>query len=154
MSKNALKTGPRGVALIKRWEGCHRVQNDGTVAAYLCPANVWTIGYGTTEGVRPGLVITQAQAERLLQRDLTKFEDAVNELVRVPLTQNQFDALVSFTYNVGATAFANSTLLRKLNAGDKTGAAGQFQRWNKAGGRVLTGLVRRRADEANLFLSK
>lgn len=153
MTVNNYKTGPKGLALIKRWEGCHKVLRDGRITSYLCPAGVWTIGYGTTEGVQPGQIITQAQAERLLQRDLAKFEAVVNDAVTVPITQNQFDALVSFTYNCGAKAFRDSTLLKRVNERRSTEAAAQFQRWNKAGGKVLAGLVARRADEANLFLS-
>ncbi len=147
MTVNSYKTGIPGRNLIMKFEGCE-------LRAYLCPAQVWTIGYGTTEGVRPGQTITQAQAELLLARDLKRFEDAVNELVKVPISQNQFDALVSFAYNCGVAALAGSTLLRKVNERRFTEAAAQFQRWNKGGGKVLTGLVRRRDAEAKLFLTR
>lgn len=134
-----------GLALIKRWEGL-RLQ------AYLCPAGVWTIGYGHTgPDVTPGLVITEAYAEALLRQDLRTFEDGVSRLVTAPLTDNQFSALVSLAFNIGLGAFARSTLLRKLNAGDYAGAQAQFHVWNKAGGKVLPGLVNRRAGEAALF---
>lgn len=139
------KTGPRGLALIKSFEGL-RLQ------AYTCPAGVLTIGYGSTgPHVRPGMRITEQQADALLLSDLSRFEAAVTGAVRVPLTQAQFDALVSFTFNVGVAALRSSTLLRKLNAGDYAGAAAEFARWNKAGGKVLAGLTRRRAAERALF---
>lgn len=142
------QTSPKGIELIKAHEGCR-------LHAYLCPAKVWTIGYGHTGDVTPGLVITQPQADALLKRDLReRFEPYVNELVRVPINQNMFDALVSLTFNIGVNAFRKSTLLRLLNERRYTEAAAQFQRWNKGGGRVLTGLVRRRAEEANLFLAR
>ncbi len=96
--------------------------------------------------------ITEPQALELLAKTLGKYEKAVNDYVKVPLTQNEFDALVSFTYNLGAGNLLSSTLLKKLNAGDKAGAANQFDVWNKAGGKVLQGLVTRRAAEKDLFL--
>ena len=123
--------------------------------AYLCPAGVWTIGYGHTgPDVWPGLVITEKWAEQLLEEDLKRFEAYVSGYVRVDLTQDQFDALVSFTYNVGAEAFKNSTLLRKLNAGDYEGASKEFTRWNKSKGKVLPGLVKRREKERKLFVGE
>lgn len=113
----------------------------------------WTIGYGHTGAdVYEGLTITLAQAETLLERDLRTSEGYVNSLVKVGLTQNQFDALVSFVYNVGGGAFKDSTLLRLLNAGDYTGAADQLLRWNKAQGKVMAGLIKRRQKERELFL--
>ena len=136
-----------GINLIKKWEGL-RLQ------AYLCPANVWTIGYGSTKGVKKGDVVTVKEAEELLRRDLQRFIATVNESVKVPLTQNQFDALVSFTFNVGQGAFKNSTLLRILNQGDYAGVPAQLARWNKGGGKVLPGLTARRKDEANLWVTK
>lgn len=136
----------RDVSLIKEFEGLY-------LEAYLCPAKKWTIGYGHTKTVKPGMKITEAGADALLRHDLAWCEDAVNDNVKVPLTQNQYDALVSFIFNVGAGAFKRSTLLRKLNAGDYAGAANEFPRWNKGGGRVLRGLVRRREAERKLFLS-
>lgn len=133
-----------GLDLIKQFEGLY-------LKAYRCPAGVPTIGYGHTAGVAMGQTITQQQADDYLRRDVRQFERAVERLVKVPLTQGQFDALVSFAFNLGEGALAQSTLLRLLNAGDYAGAAAQFDRWNKAGGRVLPGLVRRRAAERALF---
>lgn len=133
-----------GLDLIKQFEGLY-------LKAYRCPAGVPTIGYGHTAGVAMGQTITQQQADDYLRRDVRQFERAVSRLVRVPLTQGQFDALVSFAFNLGEGALAQSTLLRLLNAGDYAGAAAQFDRWNKAAGRVLPGLVRRRAAERALF---
>ena len=133
-----------GLDLIKQFEGLY-------LKAYRCPAGVPTIGYGHTAGVAMGQTITQQQADDYLRRDVRQFERAVARLVTVPLTQGQFDALVSFAFNLGEGALAQSTLLRLLNAGDYAGAAAQFDRWNKAGGRVLPGLVRRRAAERALF---
>jgi lysozyme len=143
------KTNAEALELMKRHEGFR-------TNAYLCPAAVWTIGYGTTRmggrAVRPGDVVTEAQAMALFQADLTVFERAVDRLVQVPLTSNQFSALVSFVYNVGVGAFTNSTLLRVLNARNYAEAAEQFLRWTRGGGRVLPGLVRRRQEERALFL--
>lgn len=133
-----------GLDLIKQFEGLY-------LKAYRCPAGVPTIGYGHTAGVAMGQTITQQQADDYLRRDVRQFERAVARQVSVPLTQGQLDALVSFAFNLGEGALAQSTLLRLLNAGDYAGAAAQFERWNKAGGRVLPGLVRRRAAERALF---
>lgn len=119
--------------------------------AYLCPAGVWTIGFGTTEHVKPGDTVTEKEGEALLFCDLLEASDAVNDLVEVPITQNQHDALTSFVYNLGREAFRNSTLLRLLNAGNYAGAAAQFPRWNKAGGKVIAGLSRRRESERKMF---
>ena len=135
----------KGIDLIKRFEGCR-------LKAYRCPAGVWTIGYGHTNNVRPDDIITQNDAEELLKRDLKVHEDNVKRVVKIALTQNQFDALVSFEYNVGYGAFANSTLLKLLNAGNYNGASKQFERWVYAGDRVLEGLVKRRKEEKGLFL--
>lgn len=121
--------------------------------AYLCPAGVWTIGYGFTKGVKKGDAITKGQADARLAHELDDFADGVKKLVKVPLKQCQFDALVSFVFNVGVGALRDSTLLKLLNAGNYAGAADQFTRWNKAGGKVLPGLVTRRAAEKEMFLS-
>lgn len=144
------KTATKGIELIKEFEGCR-------LTAYKCPAGVWTIGYGhtgTVDGklIGNGMTITAAKATELLKKDLAEFEAAVNGCVTVPITQNMFDALVSFSFNVGAGALRRSTLLRKLNAKDYDGAAAEFPLWNKAGGKVLNGLVRRRERERQLFL--
>jgi lysozyme len=141
-----MKIGTKGLELIKRFEGCR-------TEAYLCPANVWTIGYGHTKTAKPGLRITLSQAEALLKQDLIGFEKYVNNAVKVPLNQNQYDALVSFTFNVGTGAFFKSSLLRKLNIGDYSGAANEFPRWVYGGGKKLLGLERRRRAERDLFLS-
>ncbi len=140
-----MKTSQKGIDLIKRFEGCR-------LNAYKCPANVWTIGYGHTYGVKEGQTITQKQAEDLLKDDLKSFEAAVNNYVKVPLTQGQFDALVSFSFNVGNEALRTSTLLRLLNQGKYEEAAEQFSRWVYASGKKLDGLVRRRKAEKELFL--
>ncbi|WP_167027830.1 lysozyme [Luteibacter sp. SG786] len=111
----------------------------------------WTIGYGSTSGVKEGDVITLDQAEARLDRDLMNAAAVVNQKVTVPLTQNQFDALVDFVFNLGGKNFSSSTLLRKINAGDYEGAAAEFQKWTLAAGRTLPGLVIRRANERALF---
>ncbi|HAS0914364.1 lysozyme [Enterobacter asburiae] len=146
-----MQTSDKGIALIKKFEGCK-------LTAYQDSVGVCTIGYGWTQPVdgkpiRVGMTIKQETAERLLKTGLVSYESDVSRLVKVGLTQGQFDALVSFTYNLGARALSTSTLLRKLNAGDYAGAADEFLRWNKAGGKVLNGLTRRREAERALFLS-
>jgi lysozyme len=142
-----MKTSSTGRALIRNAEG-------DKLTAYYCPAGVLTIGVGHTgPDVKPGMKITQAQSDALLSADLAKFEKAVMNAVKVPLTQNQFDALVSFTYNLGEGNLRSSTLLKRVNAGDMAGAAAEFAKWNKAGGKVLAGLTKRRAAEAALFRS-
>lgn len=148
-----MKLSSEGLDLIKSFEGYHRALSDGRCMAYRCPAGVWTCGWGATEGVREGMIWTREEAEVRLRAELAKFEAGVVRLTTVPLNQNQFDALVSFTYNVGLGAFERSTLRKKLNAGDYRGAASAFKLWNKGGGRVLPGLVNRRAREATLFLT-
>lgn len=140
-------TGEKGLELIKEFEGLR-------LTAYLCPAQVWTIGYGHTAGVRQGDVIIEAQADAFLRHDLAASELAVGRRVTALLNQNQFDALVSFTFNLGAGNLSRSTLLKKLNAGDYAGAAEEFLRWNRAGGKPLAGLSRRRAAERALFLTE
>jgi len=142
-----MRISQTGIDLIKQFEGFRS-------KAYICPAGVLTIGYGSTgKHVQPGMSINTAYGEKLLREDVSRFESAVNRLVTVPMSQGQFDALVSFAFNVGEGALAKSTLLRKLNAGDYAGAAHEFKRWNRGGGRVLAGLVRRREAEAKLFNS-
>lgn len=146
-----MQISDKGIALIKQFEGCK-------LTAYQDSVGVWTIGYGWTKPVdgkpiRAGMTINQETAERLLKTGLVSYENDVSRLVKVDLTQGQFDALVSFTYNLGARSLSTSTLLRKLNAGDYAGASDEFLRWNKAGGKVLNGLTRRREAERALFLS-
>lgn len=146
-----MQTSDKGIALIKEFEGCK-------LTAYQDSVGVWTIGYGWTQPVdgkpiRAGMTIKQETAERLLKTGLVSYENDVSRLVKVRLKQGEFDALVSFTYNLGARSLSASTLLRKLNAGDYAGAADEFLHWNKAGGKVLNGLTRRREAERALFLS-
>ena len=146
-----MQTSDKGISLIKQFEGCK-------LTAYQDSVGVWTIGYGWTQPVdgkpiRAGMTIKQETAERLLKTGLVSYESDVSRLVKVGLTQGQFDALVSFTYNLGSRSLSASTLLRKLNSGDYAGAADEFLRWNKAGGKVLNGLTRRREAERALFLS-
>ena len=141
-----MKISTKGLGLIKEFEGCE-------LTAYICPAGVLTIGYGSTgPHVSNGQTITEAEAEALLLKDLVRFEKAVNELVKVPLSQGAYDALVSFTFNCGEGAFADSTLLRELNEGKEPNitAKSQLPRWTNGG---LAGLVRRRAAEVELFCS-
>lgn len=135
---------PAGLALLKRAEGLR-------LTAYQDPIGLWTIGYGHTATARPGLRIAPEAAEELLRRDVAEAERAVTQLVSVPLNANQFSALVCFVFNLGRKAFATSTLRRLLNAGDYLGAAEQFARWDKAGGRRLEGLAQRRLAERHLF---
>lgn len=133
-------------ALIQKFEGfCSK--------AYRCPAGVLTIGYGHTRGVKQGDVCSKEQALFFLREDLQDAASTVNRLVNVPLTQGQFDAICSFVFNLGARNFINSALLRKLNNQDYKGAADELLRWTKAGGRELSGLVKRRKAERSLFLS-
>lgn len=140
-----MNIGKAGLELIKKWEGVK-------LTAYLpTPNDVWTIGYGHTKTARPGMTITLEEAENLLVRDLQWVEEALTKHVKVPLSQNQFDALASFVYNLGETNFASSTLLRKLNQSDYAGAADQLLRWNKQKGVVLKGLTNRRTEEKALF---
>ncbi len=136
----------QAVELVKKFEGCK-------LKAYLCPAKVWTCGYGATGAdVGRGTVWEQADADQRLADDLRKFAIAVDHMVRVRVTEGQRAALISLAFNVGSVALKESTLLKLLNAGDYHGAGDQFARWNKGGGRVLTGLVSRRAAEQELFM--
>jgi lysozyme len=135
-----------GLALIKRFEGLR-------LTAYYDSVGVLTIGYGSTgTHVSEGMTISEEEAEALLKKDLDRFEKGVASLVTVHLTDNQFAALVAFSFNVGLGNLKSSTLLKKLNAGDYAGASAEFPRWNKAGGVVLLGLTRRRNAEKDLFL--
>jgi GH24 family phage-related lysozyme (muramidase) len=151
---------PAGVALIKRFEGCARLRTDGLIEAYPDPGTggePWTIGWGATgvdhvHGGRigPGTLWTQGECDARLAQDLTRYAaEVARALGTAPTTQAQFDALVSFHYNTGA--IVRATLTKKHIAGDHAGAASEFARWNRAGGRVLKGLTRRRAAEAELY---
>lgn len=149
-----MQTSPNGISLIKGFEGCR-------LTAYPDPGTggaPWTIGYGWTlpvdgKPVKPGMTIDQTTADRLLKTGLVGYENDVLKMVKVRVNQNQFDALVSFAYNVGSRALSTSTLLKKLNAGDAKGAADEFLRWNKSGGKVMAGLTNRRKAEREVFLS-
>ena len=140
-----MKTNDKGISIVKSFEGCK-------LTAYLCPAKVWTIGYGTTSNVKQGMTITPDQANKLLAQDIAKFEASVDNLVTSNISENQFSALVSFAYNLGAGNLKSSTLLKKVNANpnDVTIKA-EFVKWNKAGGKILDGLIRRRKVESELY---
>lgn len=133
-----------GIRLTQQFEGL-------SLAAYQDVVGVWTNGYGNTHGVVPGSVITMDQAVADLRSNMGSAENAVNNLVTAPLSQNQFDALVDFVFNLGTGNFSASTLLRKLNAKDYAGASAEFPKWNKAGGKVVQGLTNRRLAEQRLF---
>jgi lysozyme len=139
-----MEYSPDGLRLTESFEGC-RLQ------AYLDSVGVPTIGYGHTHGVTMGMTCTQEQAQQWLQQDVQIAVQAVNKMATVPLTQQQFDALVDFTFNLGTGSLQHSTLLRLLNAGDYHGAAGEFEKWDKAGGKVLPGLLKRRKAERDMF---
>jgi len=145
-----MKISTNGISLIKSFEGfASKIYDDVGHPA---------IGYGTDllpeeEQKYKDKTITEEEATQLLASRLSKFEERINELVKVPLTQNQYDALCSFTYNVGAGGFANSTLLKKINNKDYAGAANEFSKWNKVNGKDHPGLTARRAKEKTLFLT-
>ena len=142
--KEGMTTGDEGIELIKHFEGCR-------LEAYLCPAGVPTIGYGHTGGVSMGDVIDQEAAEAYLIEDLEEFEGYVNSMVEIALKQNEFDALVAWVFNLGPCNFKESTLLNRINYGPLSDVPAQIQRWNRSGGKVLEGLVKRRAAEAALW---
>ena len=134
----------KGLDLIKFYEGLE-------LEAYKCAAGVLTIGYGWTHDVKEGDTITEERAEELLREGIVQYENAVDDLVDVPLEQHQFDALVSWVYNLGKANLAASTLLKKVNAQEYDEVPEQIKRWNKAGGKVLEGLIKRRESEAHLW---
>jgi lysozyme len=136
-----------GISLIKKFEGCE-------LEAYKCAAGVWTIGYGHTKDVTEGMEITQAEAETMLKDELLDYCNYVDMYVQVPLEQNQFDALVSWTYNLGPTNLKSSTMLKVLNTGKYEDVPEQIKRWNKANGKMLDGLIRRREAESLMFQNK
>ncbi len=140
-------TSEEGIALIKKFEGCE-------LEAYQCSANVWTIGYGHTRDISEGDTCTQADADEMLVDDLQEFEGYVNELVDAELTQSQFDALVAWTYNLGPTNLKSSTMLKEINAKNFARVPSEMRRWNKAGGKTLYGLIRRRQAESLLFMNE
>ena len=146
---------PEGIALIKRFEGRHKLTDSGNYRAYRCPAGKWTIGYGHTYGVRSGLTATAEECTAFLQEDLAKVGTQLRQVVGVPLSQAQFDALASFVFNIGMGNFKKSTLLKKLNKGQYQAIPSEMMKWNKA--KVdgvlseLGGLTRRRAAESALW---
>ena len=142
-----MKTSVEGLALIKKFEGLE-------LEAYKCAAGVWTIGYGHTKDVQEGDVWSESHADHMLEVELEEFEGYINNNVTVALSQNQFDALVSWVYNLGPANLKASTMLKVLNSGDYEGVPAQIKRWNKAGGKVLEGLIRRREAEALLFVGR
>ena len=142
-----MKTSIEGLALIKKFEGLE-------LEAYKCAAGVWTIGYGHTKDVQAGDVWSESHADYMLEVELEEFEGYINDNVTVALSQNQFDALVSWVYNLGPANLKASTMLKVLNSGDYEGVPAQIKRWNKAGGKVLEGLIRRREAEALLFVGR
>ena len=142
-----MKCSQEGLALIKKFEGCR-------LKAYRCSANVLTIGYGHTGGVKEDDIITQPEADKLLENDIAKFEEYVSDNVIVELKQYQFDALVAWTFNLGVGNLRSSTMLKKLNESDYDSVPSEMKRWNKAAGKTLDGLIRRRKAEGLLFESK
>lgn len=136
----------KGFALTESFEGC-------SLVAYQDIVGVYTIGYGHTRGVKAGDVCTREQAEAWLQQDIADAVQSVNDQVTVPLTQGQFDALVDFVFNLGDKAFEASTLLRLINAGDMEAATNEFEKWSRAGGKVVAGLLRRRQAEKEEFMA-
>ena len=142
-----MKISEEGISLIKHFEGCG-------LKAYQDSVGIWTIGYGTIKGVKEGDQINQDEAEHLLQEEMPEYEGYINKMINVPLDQNQFDALCSWVFNLGPTNLQSSTLLKVLNEGKYDEVPDQIKRWNKAGGKVLQGLVRRREAEALLFEGK
>ena len=141
---NNMEISQEGISLIKKFEGCR-------LESYKCAAGVWTIGYGSTHGVTKGMVITHERAEALLLEDIDVYENEVNKAVTVDIDQCMFDALVSWTFNLGGANLNASTMLKVLNAKDFKNVPEQIKRWNKAGGKLNEGLVRRREAEALLF---
>jgi lysozyme len=142
-----MQISQEGLSLIKKFEGCE-------LEAYKCAAGVWTIGYGSTKGVNEGDTITQEGADKLLTEEMHEYEGYINDMVTVDLKQNEFDALVSWVFNLGPSNLSSSTLLNRLNNKMFDDVPNQIKRWNKAGGEVLQGLVRRREAEALLFEGK
>jgi lysozyme len=144
---SSMNISQEGLSLIKKFEGCE-------LEAYKCAAGVLTIGYGSTKGVKEGDTITQEEADKLLLHEMEEYEGYINDMVTVDLEQNQFDAMVSWVFNLGPANLKASTLLKVLNAKDYEGVPAQIKRWNKAGGKVLQGLIRRREAESLLFAGK
>jgi len=144
---SSMNISQEGLSLIKKFEGCE-------LEAYKCAAGVLTIGYGSTKGVKEGDTITQEEADNLLLHEMNEYEGYINDAVTVDLKQNQFDALVSWVFNLGPANLKASTMLKVLNNKEYDDVPAQIKRWNKAGGKVLQGLIRRREAEALLFEGK
>jgi lysozyme len=142
-----MKISEEGLSLIKKFEGCE-------LKAYQDSVGVWTIGYGHTKGVEEDQEITQDEAEDMLASELDEYEGYIRDMVECDLEQCQFDALVAWVYNLGPTNLRSSTMLKRLNANDLDDVPNQIKRWDKAGGKVLAGLVRRREAESLLFEGK
>lgn len=140
-----MKINQAGLNIVKEFEGL-------CLSSYKCPAGVWTIGYGHTEGVTRGMQITKEEAEDLLRHDLQLFENGVKRFIGdAPTNENQFSAFVSLAYNIGIGAFGKSSALREHKSGNYELAANKIMLWNKAGGKVLAGLIRRRKAESKLY---
>ena len=144
LGENKMQISTEGISLIKKFEGCE-------LESYKCAAGVWTIGFGSTHNIEEGMNISKDRAEELLLEDIAEFEESVLESVDMPMSQHQFDALVSWTFNLGPSNLKASTMLKVLNNGNYEDVPEQIKRWNKAGGKVLDGLIRRREAEALLF---
>ena len=147
LGENKMHISQEGIDLVKKFEGCR-------LTAYQCAAGVWTCGYGSTRGVQEGDVWSQEKAEIMLVDELEEYGAYVEDLVTVPLNQQQYDALTSWTFNLGPSNLKSSTLLQVLNKGDYEGVPQQIKRWNKVNGQVNDGLIRRRDAEALLFEGK
>lgn len=143
----SMQISEEGKNLIKKFEGCE-------LEAYKCAAGVWTIGYGHIKTAVEGMEISQSTADELFDEEIVEYENYVNTAVTVPLSQNQFDAIVSWVFNLGNGNLQASTMLKVINSGDHAGVPAQIKRWNKAGGKVLEGLIRRREAEALLYEGK
>tara|TARA_R100001443_G_C3342350_1_gene174790 strand:+ start:155 stop:598 length:444 start_codon:yes stop_codon:yes gene_type:complete len=142
-----MEISQEGKSLIKKFEGCR-------LEAYKCQANVWTCGWGATRDVKEGDTWSQSYADERFDGDIVEFENYVNDLVKVPLHQYQFDSIVAWTFNLGPTNLKESTLLKELNKTNYEEVPYQIKRWNKAGGEISKGLIRRREAEALLFEGK
>ena len=147
LQEKQMKISNNGLQLIKHFEGL-------VLKAYKCPAGVWTIGYGHTKDVQPGDEWSESHADHMLEVEMEEYEGYIHDSVTAPINQDQFDALVSWVYNLGGGNLNASTMLKVLNAGQYEEVPAQMMRWNKAGGKVLEGLTRRRQAEANLFMGK
>ena len=151
-----MDTNEKGLKLLYEFEGRHSLMSDGRYKAYLdkiASPPVWTLYAGLTKGVREGMIVTEAQGDALVRKELNVYEDAVEQLVKAPLTSNQFSALAVLVYNIGVGGFAKSTLLKVINAGKTDQIPTQWLRWNKAGGKTIRGLERRRKAELLLFMT-